>query len=385
MEIWSVTLITSRKKILILMHNYATQFIDIANQYVKAFDPKNYCVMVAYLSGTPNEAVKVKTLAEKVVFLDCSKRNIRGIKISPIRKLIRLQDQEKFSLVICHRYKPIYVMLWVAQFRRIPGLIFTMHAMKTLDFLSRRLLIALLARKNMYFAGVSTAVRDDLRRHIWRVPSNRVITLYNCIDVSASEAQLLSRRQARQFFNLPEDALVFGTIGRIAPEKDQKNLIRSFIEVKKQLPDAKLMIIGDGPPEAELRELTSKMRFAKDVYFPGFIPGAMRYLKALDVFILCSVKEAFGRVLLEAMVAKVPVIGTLTNGIPEVIGKAGMLVGAGDSMALAKAMTSLGIQTPEVRVVENFSTLRFSEEFWRVPIVIDVLEPALPQPSPQAG
>src|SRR5690349_21701975 len=105
-----------RKSILIFGHGYATQFIDISNQYTKLFDPVKFEVTVAYLTGEPDEKIRQRHLAENVYFLNFSKRATRGLKIAAIKKMLRLQREKNFQIVICHRYKPSYIMLWVARF-----------------------------------------------------------------------------------------------------------------------------------------------------------------------------------------------------------------------------------------------------------------------------
>jgi len=364
----------NRKNILILMHNDATQFIDIANQYVSLFDKNQYKVTVAYLANNTDTHARNKTLSEEVLFLNCSKKDIRGLKINAIKKLTALCRKEKFHLVISHRYKPIYIMTWVALFVRIPAIIFVMHAMKTLEYFSRKLFIAIFSRKNMYFAGVSNAVRDDLRKAIWRVPSDRVVTLYNAINMQAAESQLFSKTEARKILNLPEEAFIIGTIGRLSPEKDQQNIIHAFARVKFDFPQAKLLIIGDGPLEQHLKALVNTLHLQNDVIFSGFVAHAQRFIKAFDIFILASTKEAFGRVLLEAMIGKIPVIGTRTNGIPEVIGDAGILVDARDPHALFSAILNIA-KLPQnelsafgnkgyERIKSQFSTDKFNQDFW---------------------
>ncbi len=364
-----------RKHVLILMHNYDTQFIDIANQYVTLFDKNKYKVTVAYLSGKADDAVKNKTISEEIVFLNCSKKNIRGLKIAAIQKLILLCRKESFTIAISHRYKPIYIMLCVSAFCRIAQNVFVMHAMKTVKNPIRRVLIAALAQKNSYFAGVSNAVRDDLRHHIWRVPKERIITLYNCIDMKTAENKLFSKKEARHQLNIPENTLLIGTVGRLAPEKDQKTLIYAFLNAKPFLPDAKLLLIGDGPLEQDLKQLVKQLQLQDDVIFSGFVPDAQRYLKAFDIFMLTSTREAFGRVLIEAMIAKVPVIGTRTNGIPEVIGDAGILVEAGHAPLLSSAIQEIAMLPPAEkalwgdkgydRVKTHFSTDQFRKDFWQ--------------------
>lgn len=364
----------NRKNVLILMHNDVTQFIDIANQYTKLFDRDKYKVTVAYLAGEPNENTKNKMLCEEVLFLNLPKNHFRGLKINLIKNLVLLCRKEQFELVIAHRYKPIYTMMCASLFCKIPAMVFVMHAMETLDNVSRKLFITLFFKKNMCFAGVSDAVRDDMRKQIWRVPNDHVITLYNCMDMELSEKNLLSRDTARKALDIPPDCFAITNIGRLVPDKDQKTLLYAFASAKARLPRAILYIMGEGVLLEELKQLTVKLHLEKEVVFTGFVPDAQRYLKGFDLFVLSSVEEAFGRVLTEAMIAKVPVIGTRINGIPEVIGDTGLIVEAGDSHLLSNALVNMANLSTEdralfgekgyARVKTHFSTDKFREDFW---------------------
>jgi len=372
-----------RKKILIIGHNYATQFIDIYNQYIRLFNHTDFEVTVAYLTGTPNETVRQRTLTNEVLFLNASKKSIRGLKIKPIRQLLSLCREKSFHMVICHRYKPTYIMMWVALLHKIPALIFVMHELKTMSSLGRKLLTACLNRRNMLFAGVSNAVRDDLRKHLWNVPKDRIITLYNMIDVELTEPQLYSREEARKLLPLPDpmggsDTFLFGNLARLVPNKDHENLIRSFALIKPFCPNAKLIIIGNGILESSLKEQVASLDLSKDVIFTGYLANGFRYMKALDCFVLSSVQEAFGRVLLEAMIAHCPIIATKTHGIPEVVGEAGILVKPGDTHELAQIMKkiySLSLTEREkigqkayAHMLANYAIPIFHQQFWQLPL-----------------
>jgi glycosyltransferase involved in cell wall biosynthesis len=368
-----------RKNILILGHSYATQFIDISNQYTKLFDKNKYNVTVAYLLGESHEEITQRHLAEEVIFLNFPPRAIRGLKVTAIKKMLSLQREKNFSIIIGHRYKPAYIMMWVAQFCQIPALFLVMHDLKTLHHLFRKITVAFLWRKNMFFVGVSNAVRDDMRRDIWRVPMDNVITLYNMLDVELTEPALLSRDEARKKLHLAADDFVFGTIGRLVKAKDQHTLIRAFAQIKPQCPRAKIIILGDGELEQELKNLCVTLSVENSVIFAGFVPQAFTLTKAFDVFVLSSIREAFGRVLLEAMIAKVPVIAAKTDGIPEVLGNTGVLLDAGNVTQWAEYLLS-AYNTPANtlaktgmdcyrRVVNEFSLQRFKEIFWQLPIL----------------
>ena len=196
------------KKILILGHSEATQFIDIYNQYSRLFDLAQDEITVACLTGRLTTPIKERLLTQKVNFFDFSKNKIRGLKITPIIKLLQLCRKEQFDIVICHRYKPTYIMMWVAQFCKIKALIFVMHELRTMKAVTRRFLIAMLYRKNMIFAGVSNAVRDDLQQSLTFIPKKNIVTLYNMIDIDLTQTQFYTREHARKMLHLAEEDFI---------------------------------------------------------------------------------------------------------------------------------------------------------------------------------
>jgi glycosyltransferase involved in cell wall biosynthesis len=368
-----------RKNILIFCHGYATPFLDINNQYTQLFDKNQYTVTVAYLVGEPNETIRQCHIAEEVIFINSPKNSTRGLKIYAIKQMLKLQREKQFQIVICHRYKPTYIMLLVSRIYNIPALFSVMHEFKTMHSITRKLAVLALAKNNFILAGVSNAVRDDLRRDAWGIPKERILTFYNAIDTHTAEAQLLDRRTARQQLNLPDTGFIFGTIGRLAKAKDQQTLIRAFANIKPRCPEAKLVIMGTGELETELKKQIAQLRLDNDVVLTGFVHGGFKYIKAFDVFVLPSIKEAFGLVLLEAMIAKTPIIATKINGIPEVIADTGILIPPSNPIVLATEMLKL-YQAPREkllalseqgyqRVINTFSFDCFKTFFWQLPII----------------
>ena len=371
-----------RKNILIFGHGYASGFIEATNQYIQLFDKNKYDVTIVYLDGKPDDAIKKRHLTDNIIFLNKPKQSKRGLKMQTVKTMLALHREKKFQIVICHRYKPTYVMLWVARFCPIPALFAVMHEMNTIRPIARKLLVGLLACKNLIFAGVSNAVRDDIRQNIWRVPNDRVITLYNMIDIKHTEPELLSQMEARQQLGLANEDFIFGILGRLVEAKDHKTLINGFALAKSHCPNAKLLIIGEGELEADLKTQIAELGMSNDVIMTGFLPKASGLLKALDVFVLSSTKEAFGRVLLEAMIAKLPLIATDANGIPEVISDAGILVEKQNPVQLADKMRAFyQLSKTELatwgeksyqRAVSEFSMEHFQKLFWQLPLLSDI-------------
>jgi glycosyltransferase involved in cell wall biosynthesis len=137
--------------------------------------------------------------------------------------------------------------------------------------------------------------------------------------------------------------------------------------------------MGDGEYEARLSQQIREHDLTQEVVLTGFIPNAVQYIKAFDCFVLSSLQEAFGRVLIEAMLAKCPIIATRVNGIPEVMSDVGQLIEPKDTSELALAMQVIFNMTPAERaaiadkayqhVHTNFSIPAFRQQFWQTPLL----------------
>ena len=368
-----------RKNILIFGHGFASGFIEATNQYTQLFDKNEYDVTIVYLDGEKNEEIIKKHLIDNIIFLNTPRKIKRGLKIQTIQTMLKLHREKKFEIVICHRYKPTYVMLWVAKLCPIPALFAVMHEMDTVRAISRKLSIALLGSKKMIFVGVSNAVRDDIQKNIWRIHKSQVITLYNMIDTHKTEPEFLPQLEARQQLGLLKNDFVFGILSRLAKAKDHASLLNAFALAKKHCPKAKLLIMGEGELATALKEQIHSLHLAQDVIMTGFLPNALSLLKALDVFVLSSRKEAFGRVLLEAMTAKLPLLTTNANGIPEVVGECGMIVEKQNPTQLAEKMCEFyhmsrterttWSEKSYQRVMSTFSIEQFKKSFWQLPLL----------------
>ncbi len=108
------------------------------------------------------------------------------------------------------------------------------------------------------------------------------------------------------------------------------------------MPEARLAILGSGPLEAETRRLVAELELDDAVTLPGRT-DIRDWLERADVFVHTSRWEGFGIVLLEAMLAGLPVVATRVSAVPEVVadGETGLLVDPGDDQGLAAALGAL--------------------------------------------
>lgn len=111
-----------------------------------------------------------------------------------------------------------------------------------------------------------------------------------------------------------------GTIARLVPQKDFPTLLRAFAHITENIPQATLSIVGAGPLESNLKKLADELGITKRVTWLGRRSDIDNFLQSIDLFLLTSVYEGFGLVLLEAMGNQVPIIAARNSAIPEVIG-----------------------------------------------------------------
>lgn len=173
--------------------------------------------------------------------------------------------------------------------------------------------------------------------------------IHNGIDLEVFEKELMhfttqeNQKIRGQIFGAELYDKVILTIAALHPRKGLKFLLKAMREIIEQKNSTKLVIIGEGPEKKDLMKLAEKLKIAKNVKFLGHQENIPKILKSSDLFVLPSVKEAFGLVLLEAMAAQVPIVATNVGGIPEIVEdkKDGLLVEPRDAEALAKAILTL--------------------------------------------
>jgi len=132
---------------------------------------------------------------------------------------------------------------------------------------------------------------------------------------------------------VPPGARVLLCVCRLERQKGVDVAIRALEEI----PDAYLVVLGEGPQRAELEQLAGER-----VYMPGRVPDVAAWLRRADVFVHPVRWEGFGLAVLEAMLAGVPVVASDVSSLPELVGDTGILVPPDDPSALADAVNRAG-------------------------------------------
>lgn len=184
-----------------------------------------------------------------------------------------------------------------------------------------------------HMIGVSQGVCDHLVAQ--GVPRTKTTPVYNGVDVPPG---VMSKQEARQAFNLPERATVFGTVARLTPMKGIDTGLEAFRIIAEKVPDSHYVLVGSGDGEPIYREWVSDHNLQDRVHFLGYQSNVFDPLAAMDLFLFPSLKEAMGISVVEALAMGLPVVSTNVGGLPEVITpEVGSLVAPKDAVAMASA------------------------------------------------
>ena len=257
--------------------------------------------------------------------------------------LRELAAGKDYRLVIAHRYRAHQVATRARSALNGATIVTVAHEFGMFARWQRRLRRRLFAN-DVYCAGVSQAVADEMHQH--GVPPTRTLVLPNPADVARFDAALLPRNAARERLGMPQESYVVGVVGRLHPKKRPHLALEGFAALGD---DSHLAFIGDGEMRGELESSAVRLGAASRVHFCGRMADASKYAAAFDVMVVASVpEEAFGMALLEAMLAGVPVVCADVPGPRSVLGPEGLYF-AGDAAGLTTALRRCAALSVEQR------------------------------------
>jgi len=213
--------------------------------------------------------------------------------------------------------------------------------------------------------AVSGMVRDQLLE--LGVPERSITVVYPGVDLK--EFEHVHRNSSHWVHKF-----IIGSVARLEAEKGIPYLLRAFQKLVQVIPQARLIIVGDGSQRRPLEWLCRQLEIEKSVQWVGFQQSAS-WMHTFDCFVLPSVqRESFGLVLAEALASGCPVIASNLGGIPEVIvpNRTGILVEPADSEMLMEAILYV-YQHPDVAMKLGAQGRKYVEERFSLPTILDTI------------
>jgi glycosyltransferase involved in cell wall biosynthesis len=266
-------------------------------------------------------------------------------------QLFLLCRRERFDLVTTHTSKGGFIGRLAAELAGAPHIVHHAHGFafrETQGHWTRRFYV-LLERIAARACSVIISVSEDHRRDAIReriAAAEKIVTILNGIEVGSFGCT--SMQEARQKLGLETREPLIGVATRLAPKKGVEDMIQAFQEIHEFHPHARLVILGEGPSQMELKRQAQSTGLADRVHFAGFCRNVPELLAAFDIIAQPSISEGLSLAILEAMAAGKPVVACDIPGNREIItsGVNGILVPPSNPPALAMAFRSLLDNSP---------------------------------------
>lgn len=256
-------------------------------------------------------------------------------------KLARYFKKTKPEIVQSSQFNSNFHTRIAAKLAGVPVVVCEEHGLYHWKGWWHRLADRLLSRWCDKIVAVSKAVYEFNVEKIG-IPEQKIEILSNCLNTERLPLTK-SREEIRSEFGFAPDSFVLGHVGSLREEKAHDVLLQAFALLRVEKPEAKLLLVGDGPLKTQLKQLVETLGLSEAVFFAGERPDVSNLLKAMDIFAFPSRNESLGIALLEAMFIGVPVVATRTGGIPEIVteGVTGLLVEVEDVEGLYRVIQRL--------------------------------------------
>jgi glycosyltransferase involved in cell wall biosynthesis len=246
-----------------------------------------------------------------------------------MRNLYRSFRRSRPDVVHCHNATAAIMAAFPARLAGVKTVIVTRHGLVKPPYQIRReLKFALASRWCDWIVGVCEGTRTNLLAAPFAA-RDKIIQIYN----GAVPADIRAVPRPKKGFTLLY-------VGRLAPLKDHATLLQAVALTRAQQPDVQLWIVGDGPLELSLRELTDELGLNECVTFFGEQADVSPFLLAADLFVSSSITEGLPVSLLEAMSVGLPAVVTDVGGMGEIARLSGAvtLVPSSDPEGMARAL-----------------------------------------------
>jgi glycosyltransferase involved in cell wall biosynthesis len=298
-------------------------------------DRERFSITCAYLLPWKQQlAPELETLGVPTLCLGVrDERDVRwGVRL---RNHLRA---EPVDVVHAHSPYPAGIARLVARtLPRRPAIVYTLHNTWTSFTTPTRLLNGWTMRLDAADLAVSDLVRDTVPRRL----RARTEVVVHGVDLDAVRCRR-DRDGVRAELGLDADEVVFGTVANFRAQKDYPNLLAAAAVLRDRDVPVRIVAVGQGPLEAEMRAEHARLGLGRRVDLLGERADAVRVMSACDGFVLASNNEGLPVAVMEALALGLPVVGTAVGGMAEAVDATnGVLVPARDPVALADALQAL--------------------------------------------
>ncbi len=320
------------------------------------------------LAGLLHEPGELEPQAELAEIPCTALRAEKTGRVMAVWNLYNLLRREGVTLLHAQAAYLLPYALPAAKMAGIP-LVYTEHALRTLQTRPRVRVFAKICAPML--AGITTVIPEVAEYFITRlnIAESRLRVIPNGVDLQRFTP---FGPKAELPWN-GGDEVVFGTVARLCEAKDHATLLEAFALLRHEYAKARLLIVGDGEKRRELESMILALNLEDSAHITGMRADIPELLRAMDFFVLSSIREGFPMAVLEAMACGLPVVSTTVGGIPAMKARGVTMVSPGDHQALAESMAARMVEQnsgagPENRrfVESSFHNERMVESYFNL-------------------
>jgi len=304
--------------------------------------PERYRHVIVCLQGYTDFRQRIQR--DDVAILDVNQRD--GHDLKAYYRLYKILKDCKPDILHTRNLSALESQM-VGAAARIKSRVHGEHGRDIYDLHGKSRKYNLLRKAVQPFVGQYIAVSRDLAGWLQAtvgVPSRKITQIYNGVD----SVKFHPRGGPRGPIGPPGfatgDAILIGSVGRLAHVKDFPTLIRAFDRLRELWPEGRtrlrMVIVGEGTTRPECERLIAELGLGEQTWLAGDRSDIPELMRAMDLFVLPSLGEGISNTILEAMACGLPVIATDVGGNPELVapGKTGTLVPVADHEKMAQAL-----------------------------------------------
>lgn len=298
-----------------------------------------------------NEDIQILQ-SENIEFIQCPSlvREINIVKdIKALYEIVKIIKKCKPSIIHTHTSKAGLLGRWAAKLCEVPIIIHSPHGHVFFGYfgpIQSKLFILLEKWASLITDKIVTLTDREKRDHlVHKISKERKFSvIFSGVDLRKfKEISLHKKLELKQKLGIPERSQIVGTVGRLVPIKGHEYFIKAARYILLKHPQTHFLIIGDGSLREDLETKAQKLGVDKNLLFLGWREDVDVILSLFDIFVLSSLNEGMGRVLVEAMALGKPIVASDVGGIPDLVihNKNGLLVRPKKSKELADSIQIL--------------------------------------------
>lgn len=312
------------KKTIVHIAQSAGGVAEYLYMFLKNFKDENYENILIVSEDYQNQLERFKTYTNNIYIVPMVREVEAKKDVKAIIKVRKILKQIKPDIVYLHSSKAGAIGRIALAFNFRIKILYNAHGWYFNAQISDKkkkifaLIEKILAIKTDKIINISKSEYDSALKYKI-APEKKMCIIENGIDFTKFQNNDKYREETRKHYLIGDNEIVIGVVGRLTEQKDSMTMIKAFELVNKENNNTRLMYVGSGELEEDVRQYAKEHNILDKVIITGWVDNVEKYIPAFDIAVLPSKWEGFGLVLIEYMACNKPIVATNVGGIKDIM------------------------------------------------------------------